>query len=95
MIDKEKFYWACRKYGLYKLADALGLCHSAIGKKMHNPTENLYAMNTSTSVEYCTHTYQPPTQSTSILLNPHHQARRFIYKLPLEHVRVATYVRVT
>ena len=42
MIDKEKFYWACRKYGLYKLADALGLCHTAMGRKMHNPTEKFY-----------------------------------------------------
>ena len=42
MIDQEKFYWACRKHGLYKLAKALGISDTAIQRKMYNPTEKFY-----------------------------------------------------
>ena len=42
MIDQEKFYWACRKYGLGKLTKALGLSETGFQRKMKNPTEKFY-----------------------------------------------------
>ena len=42
MIDQEKFYWACRKYGIGKLTKALGLSETGFQRKMKNPTEKFY-----------------------------------------------------
>ena len=42
MIDQEKFYWACRKYGLDKLSEAIGISTTAMGRKLKNPTEKFY-----------------------------------------------------
>ena len=40
MIDKDTFYWACRRHGLAKLAKVIGITPTGIQKKMYNPTRN-------------------------------------------------------
>ena len=42
VIDQETFYWDCRKEGLSKIADKLGLSHSAFQKKLKCPTTKFY-----------------------------------------------------
>lgn len=42
-INRETFYWDCRKKELNKIADQLGIAHSTFHKKLKDPTKKLYA----------------------------------------------------
>ena len=75
MINKEEFYWKCRRYGLGKLAEGIGLSPSGIQKKMYDPTNN-FRIGEYIKICRILHPEIPTEKAMSLYIEPNDDLQR-------------------